>query len=117
MSDMEMYHQPTPAWDERHSLLDSVFLIVLLNMLRSGNFEVPTVVNIARFLIFDWTAQKRCHATKRTTVHIARIFILNVLLLRIAVRLRRCEMRSCRWGVFAIFTCVLLAQAQQKPDS
>jgi len=26
-------------------------------------------------------------------------------------------MRSCRWGVFAIFTCVLLAQTQQKPDS
>ena len=26
-------------------------------------------------------------------------------------------MRSCRWVVFVIFTCVLLAQGQQKVDS
>src|SRR6266496_6340448 len=30
---------------------------------------------------------------------------------------RRCDMRSCRWGIFFFVTFVVLSQAQQKPES
>src|SRR6185503_6454287 len=46
----------------------------------------------------------------------ARVFILNVLLLGIAIRLRRCEMCSCRWGIFVFVVSVVLTEAQQKAD-
>ena len=64
-----------------------------------------------------WARRKAAGlATKGTTVYIARVFILNVLLLGIAIRLRRCEMCSCRWGIFVFVVSVVLTEAQQKAD-
>jgi hypothetical protein len=52
-------------------------------------------------------------ATNVLARYIARIFILNVLLLPPG----GATMRSCRWEIFVFVACAVLIQAQQKPET